>query len=126
MGKADFKKINDKWYSDEQSSKKIENFYLTDEPVRRKKKNKTTKKKANHKHIYKQVLLKEELNLKGSYTSKTTFHYCLGERCEICGKINLVKYFITEKREDGTYLNLNPEKILEQYSDLEIVPWEGI
>ena len=126
MGKADFKKVNDRWCTNEDSSKKIEDFYLKDEPVRRKKKTKPPKKKANHKHIYKPVLLKEEWSSKYSWISNQVPHYCLGEKCEICGKINLVKYFITEKREDGTYLSLNSKEILKKYSDLEIISWEGI
>lgn len=126
MGKADFKKINDRWCTDEDSSKKIEDFYLKDEPVRKKKKVKSSKKKADHKHIYKPVLLKEEWGSRHSWGLKQVPHYCLGEKCEICGKINLVKYFITEKREDGTFLNLTPEKVLEKYSELEIISWEGI
>ena len=126
MGKADFKKINDRWCTYEDSSKKIEDFYLKDEPVRKKKKAKPSKKKVDHKHIYKPVLLKEEWGSKHSWILKQVSHYCLGEKCEICGKINLVKYFITEKREDGTFLSLTPEKVLEKYSDLEIISWEGI
>ena len=73
-------------------------------------------KKSNHKHQYEDVLLRIALN-------SGREHYSLGKRCKICGKTTITKYFITEQRLDRTYLVLDSNKILGQYSNLEIVDY---
>lgn len=124
MGKADFKKINDRWSYDEDSRKKIDNFYTNEKMPHKKKKEKNTKKKSDHKHIYRKVLLK--LIRDNKYPWLIAEHYSIGEKCEICGKINLTEYFITEKRDDGYYTVLESKEILKKYSNLEVIPWKDI
>lgn len=125
MGKADFKKVNDRWYTDEDSRNKTNDFYLSEEPsTGKKKKKKKSSKRSDHKHSYIPVLLRADWTSKYSWVSVKQPHYSLGKKCEICGKILIDKYFITEKNEKGYYTTLTEKEILKKYKDLEIVFYE--
>lgn len=75
-------------------------------------------KKSDHRHRYKQVLIR-------SYNTHPTKgkleHLALGKKCEICGKVNIVSYFLTEPSGHGTCRVLNNEAIRSRYPHLEIV-----
>lgn len=97
MGKADFKKVNDKWYTYEDSDKKIDDLLLAEEMPRSKKKKKKSAKKADHAHKYERVLV---------YNSKYPAIYDLYERCSICGKMHLVRWVFRSKLHEEEYRNL--------------------
>lgn len=81
--------------------------YYDEIPKHRRRKNKSAKK-SDHKHIYKDILAKHD----GRYVRE--------ERCEICGKTGLIRYFESERTESGNYRVLTSEEILEKYKDLEM------
>lgn len=63
--------------------------------------------KSKHKHEYKPCLLIHN----GHPHWATT--------CKICGKIDDLHFFETEKREDGLYKQLDYDEVIEKYKDLE-------
>lgn len=46
--------------------------------------------------------------------------------CKICGKIDNVAFFETEKTEYGTYRVLHAEEVYKKYKDLEKIHIDGI
>lgn len=54
-----------------------------------KKYKRSPKKKSNHKHNYLPCIVESVLN--------AHLHYGLGKYCDICGKVQMVNYFITVK-----------------------------
>lgn len=116
MGKADFKKINDRWCGEEEMNNRaaLNRFYgkAAQEQASTKKKIKKIKaKKADHKHDYEQILVKYE-----DFNS-----ICIADRCRICGKIGNVKTGTCIRIENGLYRQLTNEEILEQYPDLPLI-----
>lgn len=75
-----------------------------------------SKSKSKHKHNYKECLLISLEDDKPYYANY----------CEICGKINNLKFFETEKIENGHYRNLSKEEVYEKYKDLERFSVENI
>lgn len=76
-----------------------------------------SKFKSKHKHEYAQVLLVEKS------------HPYLGTVCKQCGKIENVKFGITEKCEVGgkkVHRALSDNEIFEKYSDLERIEVDSI
>ena len=76
-----------------------------------------SKRKTDHKHSYKEVLLASKIQWAG----KESEHYSLGRVCTICGLHRTDKYFITKKQNNGTYLVLDQEEVKEMYKHLDIV-----
>lgn len=66
-----------------------------------------SKRKSNHKHEYKDCLL---IDRDGKLHK--------GKYCKICGKIDDVNFFETEKSEYG-YRVLDDDEVFEKYKDLE-------
>lgn len=87
--------------------------YFNDDDMMKYKK-KTKRKpvaKADHKHIFEEVLIESNL---GSRTSLS-----LGERCRICGKTRYKSMFLSEKNEEtGVYRLLHDDEILKRYGNL--------
>ena len=80
-------------------------------------------KKANHKHDYETVLYCQHCGEKYSFL-KEKEHYCLAQRCKICGKIALRgagSFFISEPSERGFNRILSNQEIREKYSYLPLV-----
>lgn len=79
-------------------------------PKYRKKKPSKSKSasKSNHKHQYEDCLLVDEENRphKAQY-------------CKICGKINNIKVFETERDDKGFYKMLTSDEVFQKYKDLE-------
>ena len=95
MGKADFKKINDRWRGEDEMHNRaaLNNFYdkaAQDLPSTDKKKVKTKTKKSNHKHEYQKVLIKYE----------DFYSLGIGRLCNICGKLICDRIGITKKTPD--------------------------
>lgn len=91
-------------------------------PKYKKKKDSSVSKsqtKSKHKHIYsKECLLIE---------SSDKFRFpCRAKYCEICGKIQNVHFFETERSDDGRYRALNPDEIYEKYKNLEQIYMDDI
>ena len=82
----------------------------------KKKESSTSKSKAKskHKHEYVDCLLVVK-----EYPHKAAY-------CKICGKINDMKFFETEKTEYGTYRMLDTDEIYEKYKDLEKIDVDSI
>ena len=90
-----------------------------DIPKHRKKKESSTSKaksKSKHKHEYVECLL-----ITGSDKRPHRASYC-----KICGKIDNVAFFETEKTEYETYRVLDADEVLERYKDLEKIYVDGI
>ena len=79
-------------------------------PKYRKKKPSKSKSvnKSNHKHHYDDFLLVYEEN-----------HPHISEYCKICGKINNVNVFETEREDGGFYRMLTYDDVFQKYKDLE-------
>ena len=79
-------------------------------PKYRKKKPSKSKSanKSDHKHQYDNCLLVDEEN-----------HPHKAEYCQICGKINNVKAFETERLDCGRFRILTYDEIFQKYKDLE-------
>lgn len=97
---------------------KVSPVYWVDETpkYRKKAKSNTSRadKKATHKHQYREVLLRNSSNNCRTYIT-------LGEVCDICGKTQTKQFLITKKTPSGTFLVLDPDKIVEMYPSLEII-----
>lgn len=116
MGKADFKKINDRWCGEEEMNNRaaLNKFYgkAAQEQASTKKKIKKIKtKKANHKHDYEPILVHYE----------DLISICRADRCKICGKINNIKLGECQKLEGGFYRLMENSEILEMYPDLPLI-----
>lgn len=86
-------------------------------PKHKKKKLSSTSKsstKSKHKHEYKEVLLIH--NNKPHWATI----------CKICGKINDLHFFESERIEEGYYRSLDADEVLEKYKDLEKIEIEDI
>lgn len=87
-------------------------------PKHKKKKNSTksiSSKKSNHKHNYKRCLLVTSDDAQSA------------DYCTICGKINNIKLFETERIEGSNFLKLlSREETIEKYKDLETKYVESI
>lgn len=116
MGKADFKKIDDRWYNDENNRTALNRFYnASDKAKTKKKKKKKNSGKSNHKHQYEKVLFYNEFH-----------HLGLGRRCIICGRVVGNKWTLFTKTENGFSHIMTDEEVLnsEEYKDLPIL--EGV
>lgn len=76
-------------------------------------KNKKRKSKSNHKHIYKDVLVRTNIN--------GHEHVYLGKKCSICGELKDVQFFVTELVGHKMHRMLNNKEIFEKYKGWEIV-----
>lgn len=65
--------------------------------------------KLDHKHQYEGCLLVDEENRPHK-----------AEYCQICGKINNVKVFETERLDSGHFRMLTDEEIFQKYKDLKL------
>lgn len=75
-------------------------------------------KKSNHKHIYKDVLVKSYNSIYGEVTP----HYGLGKQCKICGRIVQTHYFLTKKcAGSSSRVIMTQSEILAAYANLEVV-----
>ena len=86
-------------------------------PKHKKKKQSSTSKsstKSKHKHEYKEVLL----------IHNDRPHWATV--CKICGKINDLHFFESERCEDGMQRMLDDDEVLEKYKDLEKIVIEDI
>lgn len=94
----------------------IRDFSDYEIPKYRKKKQKKTVKKSNHKHDYsKEVLIKRKMR-QGNY------RYNYAKVCSICGKIGEENYFESKKVDGSNYDRLlSQEEILEKHKDLPII-----
>lgn len=91
-------------------------------PKHKKKKDSSVSKsqtKSKHKHIYS----KDCLLIEG----KEEFKFpCRANYCEICGKIQNVHFFETERLDNGRCRALNSDEIYEKYKDLEQIRIDDI
>ena len=79
-------------------------------PKHRKKKQSSTSKsstKSKHKHEYKEVLL----------IHNGRPHWATV--CRICGKINDLHFFETERTDDGYHRSLDSDEVFKKFKDLE-------
>lgn len=79
-------------------------------PKYRKKKQSKSKSanKSDHKHQYENCLLVDDENRPHK-----------AEYCKICGKINNVKAFETERIDGGRFRMLTDDEVFQKYKDLE-------
>ncbi len=128
MGKADYKKINDRWCGEEEMDNRaaINEFYAKAAQDRsstgKKKKSKTKTKRADHKHLYEDVLITNYILPNGQAWG----HLMLGQHCTICGKVAVKKYMLTKKDERGWYEVMDNEEIIHdnRYTSLPIIDAE--
>ena len=88
-----------------------------DIPKHRKKKQSSTSKsstKSKHKHEYKEFLL--------IHNDKPH----LATVCKMCGKINDLCFFESERCEDGMQRMLDDDEVFEKYKDLEKIEIESV
>lgn len=84
----------------------------------RKKSSKKGKKRANHKHEYEEVLIRNY---------PYAFHkVCLMNRCKVCGNLRAKEILMINPVEDGYSTMMTNEEILEKYKDLEIFDYEKL
>ena len=79
------------------------------------------KKKSNHKHDYKEVLLR--VTFSNPFTGKLNKELHLGKKCSVCGQIKETTWFITEKLDNGLSRQLTYDEIIKKYPDYEIVDY---
>lgn len=125
MNKSEYKKIGSSWDIDTDyiSRSKIDSFYDSDSPstgTRKSTQNKK-KKKSNHKHDYKEVLLR--VTFSNPLTGKLNKRLHLGKKCSVCGQIKETTWFITEKLDNGQSRQLTYDEIIKKYPDYEIVDY---
>jgi hypothetical protein len=86
----------------------------------RKKKNKKTPAKSNHKHNFVPFI---------AYAKDKSFnkdHYFIAEECSICQKRRVISYFVTlPKKDDRPFRQMASglEQIKEVYPDYEVKDW---
>jgi hypothetical protein len=89
-------------------------YYVDMVPKHRKRKKKKTPKKSDHKHLYKDVLIKRTTSSGEDYYSAT--------QCTICGKIGKERWLEMVKSDSGAgYRSLNNEELLEKYKECKII-----
>ena len=72
-------------------------------------------RKSDHKHNYEKCILR--------FINISDRSYGIGDKCSICGKIKVRQAMVAEKVGDY-YTVLDADKILEKYSDLEIIDYK--
>lgn len=124
----DYKKVgnagwNDDHYTERPDMNEYADEIVSSEISNGKKKSKPKKhKKANHKHEYTEVLLREEKT--NPVTGKKSYWIMLGEKCIVCAQLRVKKWFLTEQCEDGYYRHLTYDETLKKYKGLEIIDIE--
>ena len=115
MGKADFKKINDRWHDDENNRAALDRFYNASDETKTKKKKKKNAGKSNHKHQYEKILFYNDFH-----------HLGLGRKCIICGRVVGDKWTLFTKTENGFLHIMSDEEVLnsEEYKNLPILEGE--
>lgn len=128
MKNNDYKKVGNTDYIDNNYTERPDmNSYASDimnnEISNGRKRSKPKKhKKADHKHNYIEVILREEKT--NPVTGKKNYRAMLGEKCTICSQIKVKNWLLSERLEDGYYKLLNYKEIVEKYKDLEIIDIE--
>ena len=85
-----------------------------------KSKKKIKKNKSNHKHNY------EEIIGKMSVKNSDRPHYVIAKKCSICGKVEIVEFFITSPVPNKPLRKLVSvlDEIKEMYPNLQVVDIE--
>ena len=85
-----------------------------------KSKKKIRKKKADHKHNYEKII--GRMSIKNSNTP----HYVIAKKCSVCGKVEIVDFFITSPVSEKPLRKLVSvlDEIQEMYPDLQVVDIE--
>lgn len=125
MKKSEYKKIGSAWDidTDDISRSKIDDFYTESSECSNgyRKSTQKKKKKSDHKHDYKEVLLR--VTYSNPFTGKLNQRLHLGKKCSVCGLIKETKWFITESTGDGYSRELTYDEIIKKYPDYEIVDY---
>ena len=118
MGKADYKKINDRWCGDAEMNNRagLDKFYdeaAQNQPSTGKKQKKKSVKKSDHKHDYEKVLI--------DYDDWNGL--CVGRVCNICGKIVCDRTAIAVRTPNDYYRTIGDDELLQiaEYMNLRIV-----
>lgn len=118
MGKADFKKINDRWCGEEEMNNRtnLDEFYseaAQNQPSTGKKQKKKSVKKSDHKHDYEKVLIDYE-DWNG---------LCIGRECRICGKLICDRTAICVHTPNDYFRQIEDDELLQiaEYMNLRIV-----
>lgn len=82
-----------------------------------KSKKKKTVKKSNHKHDYEKVIGQMDTE------NSDRLHYVIAKKCKICGKVEIVDYFITVPVSNKPLRRLVSvlDEIKELYPNLQVV-----
>jgi len=86
--------------------------YTEDIVMPYKKKKQKHGKKSDHKHEYQDCLIKWGRSIS------------VGKICSVCRKLVVVKFFETERNENGYYKMLNDREVLNKYPDLDIYEYD--
>lgn len=78
-------------------------------------------KKSDHKHEFKDVLLR--VSTKDPLTGKEKKSLHLGKKCESCNLIRETQWFITESCGNGYSRTLDYDEIIKKYPDYEIIEY---
>ena len=117
MGKSDFKRVGEQWNGSDNNRAALDEFYTSEAASTGKHKSKRkAAKKADHKHIYEDVIL---TFFNGKYLP------CKGRRCTICAKVELIGFF-DKKTEDGYYQIMHYDEIIAAHPDMPIVEGDWI
>ena len=112
MGKSDFKRVGEQWNGSNNNRAALDEFYTSEATSTGKYKSKRkAAKKADHKHIYEDVILTSS---NGKYLP------CKGHRCTICAKIVQIGFFHC-KDERGYTTLMDYDEIIAAYPNMPIV-----
>lgn len=112
MGKSDFKRVGEQWNGSDNNRAALDEFYTSEAASTGKRKSKRkAAKKADHKHIYEDVILTFS---NGKYLP------CKGRRCTICAKVEFIGFF-HHRDEKGYTTLMNYDEVVAAYPDMSIV-----
>lgn len=82
----------------------------------------SSKKRSNHKHQWRRVIFRSQImGVRGRMRDT----YSIGKICEICGREDIVKFFVTKPTKAGRVIVTDLGEIKEVEGDLEVIDIGG-